>query len=316
MTNDPPPVDWDRLNEEFYSGDPAGYFRIRLNLLLLAAGAPDEVARLLEAGVHYDGMVTMELGRSSQERDDLLVAYLVTESQALLHHVSEALLRLFLAHARPRPNPWLSVSSMRDFAKFKEKVASVAAYTWPEDLTAALPRVFMGDMPSDSTESREEGVAAITRLIRHLAGGLLQDSNLYNSVKHGMAVIASEDVYVTLATGAGEPIIGSHGPSVGFLESEVTGDERTWKITRRWVSIRRALWVSQLALMEIDALWAIARVRYLGAELTGVHVVTAEAVEDGITGAFADLVGIHTSSRTVAVEHLPAGREARTRLSG
>ena len=60
--------------------------------------------------------------------------------------------------------------------------------------------------------------------------------------------------------------------------------------------------MTQLALMEIDALWAIARARYVGTELTGVHVVTPEALADGITGAFADAGGINSFSTTVAVE--------------
>jgi len=304
MTSEAAPVDWKRLNEEFYAGDPAGYFRIRLNMLLLAAGAPDEVQRLLEAGVRYDGLVTMELGRSSDVRDDLHVAYLITESQALLHHVSEALLRLFLAHARPSPCPWKELASLRNFATFREEVAALGAYTWPEDLTAAVPRVFLGGAEPPKSEGGEDPVATVTRLIKHLADRLLTDSNLYNSVKHGMAVIGSEDAYVTLATDAGEPVMGSQGPSVAFMESEVTGDERVWKVTRRWLSIRQAIWLSQLALMEIDALWAIARARYLGVALAGVQAVKGESVEDGITGAFADAGGISRFSRTVAFEQL------------
>ena len=68
MTSDAPPVDWKRLNEELYSGDPAGYFRIRSNMLMLAAGARDEVQRLLEAGVRYDGLVTMDASSPSSRR--------------------------------------------------------------------------------------------------------------------------------------------------------------------------------------------------------------------------------------------------------
>lgn len=303
--------DWKRLNEEFYAGDPAGYFRTRLNMLLLAAGASGEVERLLDAGVRYEGLVTVQLGHSSEERGDLHVVYLVTESQALLHHVSEALIRLFLAHAAATPFPWIEVGALRQFAQFKEQVAVLATSTWPKELTAAVPRVFLGGVPRSHKESAVEAASAITRLLRHLASGLLKDANLYNSVKHGMAVVGSEDAYVTIATEGGQPFMGSSGPSVAFLESEKTGDERVWKVTRRWLSLRQAMWMSQLAVVEIDALWAIARARYLDVELKGVRVVTRESVEEGITGAFADVRGVNSFSHTVATEHLRSRSASR-----
>lgn len=311
MTSEAPPVDWKRLNENFYSGDPAGYFRIRSNMLMLAAGASDEVQRLLEAGVRYDGLISMELGRSAEERDDLDVAYLVTESQALLHHVSEALIRLFLAHASGPACPWMEVASLRQFSDFKEQVAVLAHHTWPTELADSVPHVFFGGAPKEPDLSTDEARETVTQLLRHLAAGLLKDANLYNSVKHGMAVVGSRDAYVTLATGGGEPLMGSHGPSIAFLESESEGNTRVWKVSRRWLSIRQAMWMSQLAIVEIDALWAIARARYLGVEIKGVRTVTAEALADGITGAFADPRGINSFSTTVAVEQLPgaAGRK-------
>lgn len=315
MTSAAPPVDWQRLNEEFYSGDPAGYFRIRSNMLMLAAGASDEVQSRLEAGVRYDGLVTMELGRSSEERDDLIVAYLLTESQALLHHVSEALIRLFLAHASQPLCPWMEVAALRQFYAFKEQVVVLAGHTWPTALVDAVPHIFLGGVPQESSPSADEARETVTRLRRHLAAGLLKDANLYNSVKHGMAVVGSRDAYVTLATDGGEPFMGSQGPSVAFLESEREDDNRVWKVTRRWLSIRQAMWMSQLAVVEIDALWAVARARYLGVDLTGVHTITREALTDGITGAFADPRGINSFSTTVAVENLPS-QSARKKPKG
>lgn len=306
MTEDAPEPDWRRLNEEFYSGDPAGYFSLRLNMLLLAAGAPDEVHALLAAGVRYEGLISSPLDRSTQARNDLDVAYLLTESQTVLHHVSEALMRLFLGHADGGPCPWIEVAALRNFARFKKQMAVLASPTWSSDLEDAVPFVFLGGEPIDR-ESSAAAQRAVTRLIRHLAGRLLEDSNLYNSVKHGMAVVGSRHAYVSISeTGAAAPFIGSNGPSVAFMESEVRGDRRVWSVTRRWTSIRQALWLSQLALSQIDALWAVGRARYLGAALPGVQVVTEEAVADGITGTFADAGGITRYSTKVAEEILSA----------
>ena len=295
---------WSALNDEFYAGDPAGYFRLRLNMLLLAAGAPDAVNELLEAGVRYEGLVTARLGRSSEERGDLQTAYLITESQALLHHVSEALVRLFLAHVGHPACPWLEVASLRSFSKFKKQAEVLTGFSWPEELEQAVPSLFLGAQGSHESNDQADAVEAITRLIRHLAKGLLDDSNLYNAVKHGVAVIASAEAHFSVATDEGQPILGSHGTSVGFLESKDADRQRTWSVTRRWVSIRRALWMSQLALIELDALWAVARARYTDADISGVQTVTRQAVEDGISGFFADRSPISRSSRVIAVEQL------------
>lgn len=231
VTEETSKPDWHRLNEEFYSGDPAGYF---------------------------------------------------------------------------------SLPTLRNFAKFKEQVAVLARSTWPTHYVEALPKVFLGAGGADPATSAA-AERAIPRLIRHVAGRLLEDLNLYNSVKHGMAVIGSRDAYVSIAEDGAAPFMGSKGPSVAFMESQVEGDRRIWSVTRRWTSIRQAMWLSQLALMEIDALWAVGRARYLGVELKGVLVVTEEAVVDGITGwVFADAGGITRFSTKVAEEILPASRKRAT----
>ena len=84
----------------------------------------------------------MPLDRSTEARDDLHVAFLVTESQAVLHHVSEALIRLFLAHADGGDCPWMEVAALRNFSKFKQEVAVLARGSWPGHYEEAIPYVF------------------------------------------------------------------------------------------------------------------------------------------------------------------------------
>jgi hypothetical protein len=45
------------LNEQFYTSHPAAYFRKRLQLLILAAGAAAEIAQLLAQGVRYEKLI-------------------------------------------------------------------------------------------------------------------------------------------------------------------------------------------------------------------------------------------------------------------
>jgi hypothetical protein len=52
-------------------------------------------------------------------------AFLITESQALYHHVSEALIRLFLAHSTLPPCPWIEVAALRNFGVFEQRAAEL-----------------------------------------------------------------------------------------------------------------------------------------------------------------------------------------------
>src|SRR5690242_12770909 len=91
------PTQYDLLNSEFYSADPAAYFRTRTRLLFLAAGANRQLDELLTAGVFYEGLI-LKLGSEDPEDPDderQLQNFLITESEVLLHHASEVLLRLY-----------------------------------------------------------------------------------------------------------------------------------------------------------------------------------------------------------------------------
>jgi hypothetical protein len=297
-----PPVDYDHLNAEFYAGDPASYFQYRLNLLLLAAGNPDEVEAMLTAGVRYEGVVSQPVGHSTDDVGDAHLAYLITESQALLHHASEALARLFLAHADSPPSPWLEVARLREPSAFKAKAEHLAEPLWTAEEDDFVWTVFFGTKPEAPSGVQRDSHAAVTRLLKHLAKRLLQDSSLYNAVKHGMAVLSAE-TGMSLSDDETGASFGHRGSSVAFLEASGWQDrERTWTLKRRWVSIRQAMWLAQLAISEIDALWAVARARYRGAALDGVQAVTPEAVESGISGDMADRGGITSFSIVVAVE--------------
>jgi hypothetical protein len=56
-----------RLNESYYSNDPADYFRTRWQILLLAAARSDGLATLFAEGFEYEGVV---VGRHERSNDD------------------------------------------------------------------------------------------------------------------------------------------------------------------------------------------------------------------------------------------------------
>jgi hypothetical protein len=75
------------LNQQFYSSNPAEYFRRRLHLLAIYAGASDGVVRLLAEGISYEKIrVQVDLPNSATEDKANYQSFLITEAEVLLHH--------------------------------------------------------------------------------------------------------------------------------------------------------------------------------------------------------------------------------------
>jgi hypothetical protein len=105
---------FDRQNELFYSQQPTSYFRDRLTLLGLRAARSDELADVIGDGfvwgkLHIGGGDDEDL--SEDEEETRLTRFVITESQVLLHHTSETLIRMFLAHAGRPQCPWLEMAA-------------------------------------------------------------------------------------------------------------------------------------------------------------------------------------------------------------
>ncbi|WP_326959280.1 hypothetical protein [Amycolatopsis sp. NBC_01286] len=95
-----------QLNREFYSAEPCRYFTYRLNLLMLAAGKPEALDQLMANGVTYGDLIAeVELSEPKDEDQRHHQEFLTAEAEVLLHHASEAPLRLYFAHAETPPCP-------------------------------------------------------------------------------------------------------------------------------------------------------------------------------------------------------------------
>ncbi len=111
------------MNQKFYRGSPHRYFNRRLPSLILAAADNERIRQAFEEGVSF-GNLTI---RGAEDYDETeRMNYAVVESVVLLHHASEALVRLFLAHEGKPPCPWLEVARLRH-AAFKQKVEELAS---------------------------------------------------------------------------------------------------------------------------------------------------------------------------------------------
>lgn len=222
------------LNSTFYGAEPAVYFRMKLTLLLLVAGREDEVGALIDGGVQYQDLVLMteEDGdeRVSRAR---LQAYLVAESESVLHHAAETLIRLFLAHADIPACPWLEVAGLLSFREFRRRNADLVDMAERGELDEAIRDVFLaGD------DSAAEYVEPARRLLMMAAIRLRDDANAYNSVKHGFAVQPGNAGFsITPSDGSGTPF-SAGGPALSYLERERTADGgATWYTKTKWVDV-------------------------------------------------------------------------------
>jgi hypothetical protein len=119
------------LNGIFYRGEPHEYFLSHLALLLVAAGKPEVIEDAIRSGVTYEGL---EIGARSggvaePEDDDEREAarqreFVIAETLVLVNHVTETLLRYYLAHEGRPQCPWVEIAAERPMEKFKAKVAT------------------------------------------------------------------------------------------------------------------------------------------------------------------------------------------------
>src|SRR5262249_24474380 len=158
----------------------------RVAMLGLRAARGDELTELIGDGVQWgqlrlrrddDSELTEDEGKVRTDR------FVIAESQVLLHHVSETLLRMFLAHAGSPDCPWIELSALRVPGVFPEKLKTLKQMAWSPEREADAAFVFMGGIPDDPDDEWRTTRDASVRLLRLLAGRLLEDSDLYNSAK-------------------------------------------------------------------------------------------------------------------------------------
>lgn len=276
------------LNEEFYSGNaPSTYFRDRLTMLALRAAKPDALAEAAGDGILWgqlwiakDDAANAEMPEAYEEAAH--TRFVAIESQVLFHHTVEALLRMLLAHEGWPECPWVRIAGQKDPSVFRDAVAKLANSPWPEERNTHVAEVFMGGVPSEPTQEWIEHRDDAIRLIRILASRLNDQSTLYNAAKHGLTMIGSVTSlhFVPNSQHPGEldfdpaapsaqvindrGVLGASGISAVYLEREGKAKtDYTWYHVTRWFSPEEAALLTHSALLLMDALWAVAKTRYL-----------------------------------------------------
>lgn len=257
----------DRFNQSFYLSDPADYLRTRLHLLVLTGCCHDQLRSLVGEGVEYAG-ITLGPDIADQEPDDdsetrsrQRQAFLTVESQMLLHHAAETLLRLFIVHSSQTDVPWIALNSQRNASVFKQMIQEAFVDRLPDPLLVGSVCLGRARWPGDVATQAEwdEGVEGLTLFLSKFARTILDDASLYNGIKHGLGVTPSEASVLIGSTMAG------FGTSVEFPESgKWEGEARDWSLTTRWIDIQESLGLVSVAIEMIDSIWQIGRYRKTG----------------------------------------------------
>lgn len=276
------------LNATFYEGDPSEYLLLKIEAVTLML-APDEVLAPAYASERRIG-VTRRLGApvpSKEARD----RYVRTECVLALHHACETLLRLFFAHAEKPDCPWLGMAASVSFVEFKEKVSAALKSGFDRD---AVALVFLGGTdPSDAAigvaaDEFEDAAAALQLLLEFAAGTVLSESFLYNSTKHGLTIVHTEESTQMAFTppGGGDPVSLLSGSQFAYLHKPKFPGAKGG--TEWWMSMTHTLpdqdiEVSLLIQQAVSSLWDVARRRYTG-QSGEVSIIATRAVRDAMHG--------------------------------
>lgn len=264
------------LNERFYEGRPWAYFRRRLVHLAMTA---DPDAELVPPGG-----LTLTVGRTQiqldlhddendREADVSPIAntrFVAAEGEVLLHHTSETLLRLALAHLPTADGtvpdaPWLALVRERSFEAFKTRVRKHFLDDDEIEVRRTAMQHLFARHPASDDEQADQRLDEFGRYLAYLARVFL-DADAYNAAKHGFALRgerSSLDVRVDDLS-----VVEASGYSFEMLHAVPDPHgQRRWRLTERWYSIDVTVALIWLATALIENLWTVARRRYLGAEL-------------------------------------------------
>lgn len=246
---------------------PHGYLRVRLRNLYLWMGNPAGMYHLLGEGVKFEEMAISHSGEADEEDEEERRRFAAIESEVLLHHVSETLLRLYLVHAKLPPCPWLELSRERDFKKFKKEVGKLRDRLFSEEESERIHQVFHVNSertaikPSPDGETWEQAAENIARFLSFYASHFL-NSAPYNAAKHGLALTVGEQGFALGAGREGEPFLSRRGPAIEYLKVGDAGSRPRWSREVKWIVAKRMVPLIYMGCNLIEGIWNVGAGRY------------------------------------------------------
>lgn len=281
------PDEFARLNEEFYSADPAYYFQRRMSLLALDAAAGEELEARLAQGVQLDRL-RVQLDDRPQSHGPPTEAYSETgadgtwaspegrrrlyfliEAEMLLHHLAETTLRYYFGHVDRPACPWIEIAN-RTRGDFKRRLQDEAKLS-SEALRERVRDVYYGgviaaDLRTDDRTLNEhlDAAAKLHTTLRRLC---LRDA-CYNAAKHGLAVLGGGVIGQVHVGQIGDqaPILESKGLQLTYprlLRDSKKDPWRWWEVSE-WIDPEHYVAIVHLGTILLANLWDVAAHRYVG----------------------------------------------------
>lgn len=300
----------DEVNRRFYASNPADYFRIRLQMLLLLLTKREDLDRLMAEGIEHNGFRAVPVEGSSPPADEesRTEAVAITDSEVLLHHTVETLLRLYLAHAGRPACPALEVARVR--YDMKQRVSDRFRSGDPQSHGGELADVFLGaSEPAAVTLARgspdpaaiwSESVPCLEAWLRYFAGLWLDRADVYNAAKHGFGVTSGQaNVQFPEEMGEVGRLMGRAGPAISYisLRNDNQVARPRWFESTAFVDTAMSLALISQAIDMTRALWDVARARYCDAPLPTIRqwsIMVADLIAAASTSPYR-LQSMHVS---------------------
>lgn len=258
------PREYDALNRDFYEEHPSGYFRTRVLLLVSLCDPSAPLAEVFAKGVSFANISA----RTPFPGENELEGFATLEALSILHLASETLLRLTIAHRDDSGCPPIELARLTSFRVFKLAVEQLINMDRAEQLRIARKVFRRSDAREEFPElSDEVWDADGTHLLSvlRLATDHVLKPGPYNSFKHGFGLQPSRP-YLKIGSEEtpGRVLVEHSGPAVSYLHFTAdSASARVWHRTTAFVSLEATLASVEFILKEIDALWTVARVKYL-----------------------------------------------------
>jgi hypothetical protein len=264
------PRQFPELNAVFYTAQPSEFIKMRIQALTLMAAQDPFLAPAFAVSRQIG---SMGFGGGVVPPLDVRQRYVRTEAVTIVHHASEALLRLFVAHIDHPECPWLGMSASTRHGEFKDQIDKALTDGFDR---AEIANVFLGGLnPGDagvemSEDEFSETIDSLEMLLVDCATRFLGDAFLYNAVKHGLTAIDLEDGEAKMewVSHEGKRVRMHKGPMHVYLHRRLSpaanAAEGQWFLSLDDPNPQRDLAVTSLVSYAIDALWAVARRQHMG----------------------------------------------------
>lgn len=304
-------ADLKRLNEAFYLRDPHVYFQRRLALLLVSEAVPSGLGSLLDEHNGYKGLgQTLNSLQPTLDPEALAAAkagrfFATVEGVVLFHHVAEALIRLVFAH-EGRPNcPWARMVENRSVGDFARQVRTEICDPSLEVVVTKLTPVLLLHEPGEpDPQVPEVAVRNTVAIIRRIATLFLEETELYNSCKHGMSTaIGGTIMSVHLPLGV---VVEASGGTLQYLRwaAETADGKGSLESVITWPDVEEHLALTYIATRLMQSIWSLARARYVDSGEANLYLFEAPEWRDLVSRRPGSLIQVSERFSYPGSEHL------------